>query len=206
MKAKVIVSLGAMVGFAALSAAAFMSTTDTVEARQAMEQRAEPNADAFLEELAIKTKESCPPVESISLPEPTEELQQPENGSQSIEDFYLLAKIAMAEAESEDTRGKALVILVVLNRVESDSFPDSIEDVIYQPGQFSPVASGRFDRMEPDADCWQALSLIERDGWDESMGATYFESESESTWHEENLEFLFRHGNHYFYTDKGSGK
>jgi len=141
----------------------------------------------------------------ISLPEPTEELQQPEIEIRSPEDSYLLAKIAMAEAESEDTEGKALVMLVVLNRVKADGFPDSIEEVIYQARQFSPVASGRFDRVEPDADCWQALSLIELDGWDESMGATYFESESESTWHEEHLEFLFQHGNHYFYTDKEAG-
>ena len=41
------------------------------------------------------------------------------------EDAYMLAKIAMAEAESEDTEGKALVILVVLNRVWSEEFPDS---------------------------------------------------------------------------------
>lgn len=42
------------------------------------------------------------------------------------EDAYMLAKIAMAEAESEDTEGKALVMLVVLNRVWSDEFPDTI--------------------------------------------------------------------------------
>ena len=40
-------------------------------------------------------------------------------------DAYLLAKIAMAEAEGEDTVGKALVIRTVLNRVESDKFPES---------------------------------------------------------------------------------
>ena len=41
------------------------------------------------------------------------------------DDSYRLAKIAMAEAEGEDTEGKALVILVVLNRVWSDDFPDT---------------------------------------------------------------------------------
>ena len=118
------------------------------------------------------------------------------------EERYLLAKIAMAEAESEDTAGKALVIMVVLNRVQSGDFPDSIEEVVYQPGQFSPVGDGRFDMVEPDADCWAALDLIMLDGWDGSCGATYFESESESTWHGRNLDFLFQHGSHYFYTDK----
>lgn len=45
-------------------------------------------------------------------------------------DAYLLEKIAMAEAESEDTEGKALVMLVVLNRVWDARFPDTIEEVI----------------------------------------------------------------------------
>jgi len=48
------------------------------------------------------------------------------------DDAYRLAKIAMAEAESEDTEGKALVMLVVLNRVWDDEFPDTIEEVIFQ--------------------------------------------------------------------------
>ena len=200
MKAKVIVSLGAVIGIAALSAAAFISTADTASASPAAGQREELKAAIFQEEPAIKQKENR------LLAEPTIEPPLTESERQSPEDSYLLAKIAMAEAEGEDTEGKALVMLVVLNRVKADGFPDSVEDVIYQARQFSPVASGRFDRVEPDADCWLALSLIEVDGWDESMGATYFESESESTWHEEHLEFLFQHGNHYFYTDKEGGR
>lgn len=119
------------------------------------------------------------------------------------EESYMLAKIAMAEAEGEDTEGKALVMLVVLNRVWSDEFPDSIEEVIYEDRQFSPVASGRYDRVEPDEDCWQALELVTSEGWDESWGALYFERESASTWHRDNLQFLFQHGNHLFYTDRG---
>lgn len=118
------------------------------------------------------------------------------------DDAYLLAKIAMAEAEGEDTEGKALVILVVLNRVWSDEFPDSISKVIYQERQFSPVANGRFDKVEPDEDCYRALELVQVEGWDESHGALYFESVSASDWHRKNLSFLFKHGNHYFYTDK----
>lgn len=48
-----------------------------------------------------------------------------------------LAKIAMAEAEGEDTEGKAQVILVVLNRVWSNDFPDTIEGVITEKNQFT---------------------------------------------------------------------
>lgn len=117
------------------------------------------------------------------------------------EDLYLLAKIAMAEAEEEDTEGKALVMLVVLNRIADNEFPDTVEKVIYQPGQFTPVSDGRFDVVEPDADCWKALDLVMTEKWDASCGATYFESESESTWHRENLDFLFEHGRLYFYID-----
>lgn len=117
-------------------------------------------------------------------------------------DAYLLAKIAMAEAEGEDVEGKALVILVVLNRVWSGKFPDSIPEVIFQEGQFSPVGNGRFDRVEPDKDCYKALELLQMNKWDDSQGALYFESEGKSSWHRNNLHFLFQHGNHYFYTDK----
>ena len=119
------------------------------------------------------------------------------------EESCLLAEIAMAEAGSEDVEGKALVMRVVLNRVGSEDFPDTIEEVIYQPGQFSPISNGHFGSVEPDADCWTALDMIMLDEWDESCGATYFESESKSTWHSDNLDFLFRHGNHYFYKDRG---
>lgn len=71
----------------------------------------------------------------------SEPADEPENQSLIMsmdwdeKESYLLAKIAMAEAEAEDTEGKALVMLVVLNRVLGDNeFPDTIEEVIYQPG------------------------------------------------------------------------
>lgn len=146
--------------------------------------------------------------------EPAEQDQTQESKSMvksrdwDYEESYLLAKIAMAEAEGEDVEGKALVILVVLNRVWSDSFPGSIEEVILQHSeksgvyQFSPVQpGGRWWTEEPNAECWEAVSMVQ-DGWDESDGALYFESVGKSQWHRENLQFLFQHGNHYFYTDK----
>ncbi len=116
------------------------------------------------------------------------------------EESYMLAKIAMAEAEGEDTEGKALIILVVLNRMRSDDFPDSIEEVIMEPRQFSPVREGgRYYTTEPNEECWAALSMV-ANGWDESQGATYFTSSAEqNTWHSENLTKLFEHGNHTFY-------
>ncbi|MGN0338619.1 MAG: cell wall hydrolase [Lachnospiraceae bacterium] len=122
----------------------------------------------------------------------------------SEEDSYLLAKIAMAEAESQDTEGKALVILTVLNRVQDKQFPDTIEGVIFEECdgiyQFSPIGDGRWDKVEPDADCWEALDLV-ASGWDESEGACFFEVTSRNpTWHSKNLKKLFEHQDVTFYT------
>ena len=119
------------------------------------------------------------------------------------DDSYRLAKIAMAEAEGEDTEGKALVILVVLNRVWSDEFPETIEGVITEKNQFTAYENGRYDRVEPDADCYRALEMVQVEHWDESQGATYFErTTDEATWHNCTLEKLFTHGNHTFYTER----
>ena len=166
------------------------------------------DADRKIEVCEINTAD----IVAETQPEEKEEIQEtdvPEESSGMIgsmdwdsEDAYLLAKIAMAEAEGEDVEGKALVILVVLNRVWSGKFPDSIPEVIFQDGQFSPVSNGRFDRVEPDRECYEALELIQLNKWDESQGALYFESDGKSNWHRNNLHFLFQHGNHYFYTDK----
>jgi len=120
------------------------------------------------------------------------------------DEAYLLAKIAMAEAEGEDTKGKALVILTVLNRVWSDVpyFPDTIEEVIFQEGAFAPIGNGRWNRVEPNADCFEALRMVE-EGWDESQGALYFERTPDGeTWHTKHLQKLFVHGNHTFYKER----
>lgn len=124
----------------------------------------------------------------------------------NAEESYLLAKIAMAEAEGESTEGKAMVIMVVLNRVWAEGFPDTIEEVILQHNektgvyQFTPVMpGGRWWRVEPDEDCWAALELIYQ-GWDESEGALYFEATwNDGTWHRNNLEYIKTVGNHNFY-------
>lgn len=131
------------------------------------------------------------------------EINTEESVDISDEDAYRLCKIAMAEAEGEDTEGKALVMLVILNRVASDRFPDTVWEVITADGQFTSYRNGRYDRVEPSDDCWAALDLIQDGGWDESCGATYFErATSETTWHSANLKALFTHGHHTFYIEK----
>lgn len=117
----------------------------------------------------------------------------------SAEETGMLLKIAMAEAEGESTEGKALVILVVLNRAKAPEFPGTIQEVIFQRHQFTPVMNGRYEAAQPDEDCRKALDMV-LNGWDESNGALYFEScKNSDNWHSRNLEFLFRYGNHNFY-------
>lgn len=105
----------------------------------------------------------------------------------------------------EGTEGKALVILTVLNKVWSPQFPGTIEEVITEKNAFSSYSNGRYGRVESDKDCWAALELVQIEHWDESRGALYFErtpEPGESTWYSRNLETLFIHGNHIFYTEK----
>lgn len=118
----------------------------------------------------------------------------------SVEDSYLLAKIAMAEAEGCNIQTKTLIIMSVLNRVWSDEFPDTIHDVIFQTNQFSPIDNGRWDRVEPNEDCWEAVKVVMEAKYDYSGGATYFESCSdEDNWHSRNLEFLYESEGIRFY-------
>ena len=75
--------------------------------------------------------------------EPKEEKPEP---SMSVDDMELITWMVMAEAEGESEYGKRLVIDTILNRVDSDIFPDSVHGVIYQPYQFSSIKDGRASR------------------------------------------------------------
>lgn len=115
------------------------------------------------------------------------------------EESQMLLKLAMAEAEDQGVIGKAIVINVVKNRVNSSEFPNSIEEVIYQDKQFSPIQDGRYDTAVPDAECYEALRMV-LNYWDGSAGALYFEADwNESQWHKEHLTKLFQYGNLIFY-------
>lgn len=118
----------------------------------------------------------------------------------SAKESYLLARIAMAEAEGCNTQTKTLIIMCVLNRVWSDEFPDTIEEVIFQKNQFSPIDNGRWDRVEPNEDCYEAVKVVMEAKYDYSGGATYFENcADEDNWHSRNLEFLYESEGIRFY-------
>ncbi len=72
----------------------------------------------------------------------TEEVEAETTEEIAMDSLELLAQLVEAEAGNQDKVGKRLVVDVVLNRVDSDTFPDTIEEVIFQPYQFSCVLDG----------------------------------------------------------------
>ena len=81
----------------------------------------------------------------------------------SDSDPYLLGAIIQCEADGEPYEGKLAVGSVVMNRVRSSYFPNTVSGVIYQSGQFSPVASGRYAlRLEQGVNntCMQAAQEV----------------------------------------------
>lgn len=90
----------------------------------------------------------------------------------SSSDIYLLAKVIAAEARGESYTGQVAVGAVVLNRVDSSSFPDTVAGVIYQKGAFSAVTDSNWS-VEPTAESKKAAQDA-INGWDPSGGALYY--------------------------------
>lgn len=85
------------------------------------------------------------------------------NVTANASDLAMLAAIVECEAGGESYEGQLAVASVVVNRVKSGSFPNTISGVIYQSGQFSPVASGRFAvvlAQGAGSSCTQAASAV----------------------------------------------
>ena len=87
-------------------------------------------------------------------------------------DKYLLARLISAEARGEPYIGQVAVGAVVLNRVEHPSFPNTISGVIYQPGAFSCLDDGQFDKPISESAYRAAQEAL--DGSDPSAGAIYY--------------------------------
>lgn len=127
-------------------------------------------------------------------------------------EVYELAKIAECEGGNQNIQTRILIIMVVLNRVQSDSFPDNIHDVIFEESngtyQFSPLApDGSWWNTEPSEESYEAVAMCMEqimNGCDNSGGALYFEAfgtdeEAEKSWHGHNLQFLYKSQSTRFY-------
>ena len=120
------------------------------------------------------------------------ELQRNSRYHLDMAELEVLLKIVEAEAGCEDEEGKLLVANVILNRLNSDKFPDSVSEIVFQQEngitQFSPVSDGSYDRE------------------DISEGALYFAARDYADskrmrWFDEKLTLLFRHGGHEFFKE-----
>lgn len=93
-------------------------------------------------------------------------------GKYSKSDYNLLARVISAEARGEPFVGQVAVGAVVLNRIESPLFPNTIPGVIYQPGAFSCLGNGQFNQPVADSAYRAAQDAI--NGWDPSNGSLYY--------------------------------
>ncbi len=90
----------------------------------------------------------------------------------SAEEITLMAKAVYGEARGEDRMGQTAVAAVILNRVQSQEFPNSISEVIFEPWAFTCVADGQFD-LKPNAAAYEAVRDA-LEGIDPTYGALYY--------------------------------
>lgn len=131
----------------------------------------------------------------------------PGRPSLNSKDYAVLTRIVEAEATGKDKKSKILVANVVLNRMESEEFPDTVEEVVFQKVggavQFSPIADGRYYKVDVTE---STIESVDRalSGEDYSDGALYFMERSLSNpknvaWFDSTLTKLFEYEGHEFY-------
>lgn len=114
----------------------------------------------------------------------------------NIDEAQELLKIAYAEAGNQGEDGQWLVMSVIINRVNSSEFPNTIHEVIYQPGQFYTEG---MSAAEPTADTHLALARIECGEVAPLILA--FETDTGSSL-DKYFSLAFQYRNHKFYTRK----
>ena len=104
---------------------------------------------------------------------------KPSSNSSSSDNVTLLAKLINGEARGEIYTGQVAVGAVVLNRVRSSSFPNTIPGVIYQSGAFTAVSDGQIN-LQPQQSCYNAARDA-LNGWDPTGGALYYYNPATAT-------------------------
>ena len=114
--------------------------------------------------------------------------------------LYWLSRIISAESGNQSLDGKLAVGTVIMNRVESPLFPNTIYDVIFAPNQFSPASNGSINR-EPNAESVVAAKLI-LEGVRVGGSSLYFvnPSTTPNSWAERNRTYVTTIGAHAFFS------
>ncbi len=111
-------------------------------------------------------------VDGIVGPNTLKALGLSSTASYTSQDLYLLAKCVHAEARGEPYVGQVAVAAVILNRVDSPEFPNTISGVIYQPWAFTAVHDGQIN-LEPNESAYSAAKDA-LNGWDPTYGCLYY--------------------------------
>ena len=170
---------------------------ERINSRIALEEEAKRQA----EEAAKMAEEARKAAEEAA--KKAEEEKAVHAMSVSQDDYQVLLRIVQAEAGICDDRGKILVANVILNRIKSGQFPDTVKAVVYEPSQFSPVSNGSINSVKVTDDTRQCVDRALA-GEDYSNGALYFMNRGGSrrgavSWFDSHLTYLFQHGNHEFF-------
>ena len=176
---------------------------ETVESAESEETAANEDDAETAEEAAVEETETEAP--ETEAEESVEEEDAEVRGEVVLpqEEYQVLLRIVQAEAGICDEEGKLLVANVILNRMESEEFPDTVSGVVYQKKQFSPVMNGTINTCRVTTETIDAVKRA-LSGEDISEGALYFMNRGKSAsrnvrWFDANLEYLFKHGNHEFF-------
>ncbi len=94
------------------------------------------------------------------------------SSSASSTDLNLLARVVYGEARGEPYTGQVAVAAVVLNRVRSSSFPNSVAGVVYQSGAFDCVSDGQIN-LTPNQSAYNAAKDA-LNGWDPTYGCLFY--------------------------------
>lgn len=174
------------------------------------EQGTEPDSSQVKVAGRKKSGERISQDESMSGPGVEEKEKEKEDSRQassvigySQQDYEVLQRIVEAEAGICDTKGRILVANVVINRVRSSEFPNTITGVVYQKSQFSPVSNGSLNSCTVTPETVEAVDRALA-GEDYSQGALYFMNRGRSrsgnvSWFDRSLTFLFQHERHEFF-------
>ena len=103
------------------------------------------------------------------------------SNANSTSDVQLIARAINGEARGEPYEGQVAVGAVILNRVKSSKFPNTIAGVIYEPGAFTAVADGQINVPIEEGSTVVKAARDALNGWDPSGGAIYYFNPSTAT-------------------------
>lgn len=156
--------------------------TEAEKASAALQKRAEEQAKAETEK--AKARRAC---------------------AFTDEEVTMMEYIIQQEVRGASLKHKRVIANVIVNRVNSDSFPDTVEGVLFQKGQFTSAQNYYNRKYPPDEDTKQAVQeVLNRRCEDLSQGALYFyaprwTAEKTASWFENKLDYLFELEGHRFF-------